>query len=605
MKESIKKIVYSIVVTAIAIMGVVLYIFLDYNNSIKNDSNDGIGINSRKIEVNILADTIICEEEIDFSLLNQDEIFYQFFNKKDEVYLSNVCVEQINNHIEPYSTNLHMSLSNGAIYLSEFDTKDYVSHDNKIKIKLSYEIDKDYIMRYTDTDVLPIFISWEKINYINALEVNITSNNRISNLTTDNSISKFKVSQNKYKYNILAGRLTRNGNINILFKINSKTNNVINTEYVNEKAVLEKNEKLEKQNIKTRQDAFDKEYYSYVLENMPLLTIIAIISILLLITTKVINRKQKIKTYKRDLTGLVPPVIAEAVVDGKIGLKEMIMTTIVDLNVRGNIKIINNEILELVTTDNLEDYEKNIVELLFTRQEIKLNDINNVFLESNVETVQFAEKIDKIKKAILDKIYSMNLFSIELTMANRVIKIISTAMALNCPIIILKEVPIVLAILINIVYIRLYIKSIKEKRPTKANILKKQNTKGKGRVRSNLGVVIILYVFLVASYKIAIFYPIIFLSILMVIVINLCTGHSCSRAVLTKKGKEEQAKLLALQNYMKEYSLLKNRDLVSAYIWDAYLAYATAFGIPNKVTNQIYEKWFNLNLNLQIIERIL
>ena len=59
------------------------------------------------------------------------------------------------------------------------------------------------------------------------------------------------------------------------------------------------------------------------------------------------------------------------------------------------------------------------------------------------------------------------------------------------------------------------------------------------------------------------------------------------------------------KNYINDYSLIRNRDLESVIIWDKYLAYATAFGIPNKITNSIYEKWYNLNINLQVVEKIL
>ena len=62
---------------------------------------------------------------------------------------------------------------------------------------------------------------------------------------------------------------------------------------------------------------------------------------------------------------------------------------------------------------------------------------------------------------------------------------------------------------------------------------------------------------------------------------------------------------MELKKYINDYSLIKNRDLESVIIWDEYLAYATAFGIPNKVTDSIYEGWYNLNLNLQVVEKIL
>ena len=83
---------------------------------------------------------------------------------------------------------------------------------------------------------------------------------------------------------------------------------------------------------------------------------------------------------------LVPPIIAEAIIDGKIGLKELIMTTIIELNIRGNIKIINNDVLELVSLDNLEGYEKDINSILFgykTSQAILIKD-NTIKLRWNV-----------------------------------------------------------------------------------------------------------------------------------------------------------------------------------------------------------------------------
>ena len=80
---------------------------------------------------------------------------------------------------------------------------------------------------------MPIFISWENINYLNNLEINIASNDIISNFSADNSISNFKVSKSQHKYNIHSENLTKNGNVNLLFKMNAKTNNIINTEYIN------------------------------------------------------------------------------------------------------------------------------------------------------------------------------------------------------------------------------------------------------------------------------------------------------------------------------------------------------------------------------------
>ena len=76
-------------------------------------------------------------------------------------------------------------------------------------------------------------------------------------------------------------------------------------------------------------------------------------------------------------------------------------------------------------------------------------------------------------------------------------------------------------------------------------------------------------------------------------------------AVLTKEGSEEQDKWKGLANYMEDYSLLNEKDVLSLEIWEKYLIYATAFGIADKVIEQmkakypevfIQENWDNENI---------
>ena len=102
-----------------------------------------------------------------------------------------------------------------------------------------------------------------------------------------------------------------------------------------------------------------------------------------------------------------------------------------------------------------------------------------------------------------------------------------------------------------------------------------------------------------------IYHIIFFMFTLLAICLNIYIAYHSQGIILTKEGKEEQLKLVELKNYINDYSLIRNRDLKSVIIWDKYLAYATAFGIPNKITNSIYEKWYNLNINLQVVEKIL
>lgn len=58
-------------------------------------------------------------------------------------------------------------------------------------------------------------------------------------------------------------------------------------------------------------------------------------------------------------------------------------------------------------------------------------------------------------------------------------------------------------------------------------------------------------------------------------------------AVLTPEGSKEKKQWKALANYMKDYSKLNEREVPDLVIWEKYLVYATAFGIADKVIEQM------------------
>lgn len=154
--------------------------------------------------------------------------------------------------------------------------------------------------------------------------------------------------KNGNKYNIDISKLKERKEVDMLFMINTPLNNIDNSQYINEK-------KLEKE-------------YSYINKRNGILALYAIGSLTLFVISNIINKKAKISNYKKEIGSLVSPILAETIIDGKTGLKELIMTTIIELHIRGNIKIINNETIELISRDNLEAYEKGIIELLFEKK---------------------------------------------------------------------------------------------------------------------------------------------------------------------------------------------------------------------------------------------
>lgn len=581
MKESIKNIIISISIIIIAIL-ISLFFINNSNTSLNNKKSKEIGIGSRTININILDNKILCEDVILFNMHSREELKYKFFQEYD--YLNNTKL-YINNSDNFYSTSLKMDLLKGYINIDKRLLNGLKITDKNVSIKLTYELDLDYITRYTNTDVLPLYMDLENIDYLNNLTINLNSNYTITNLTVDNA----ELSKTKDGYAVNMNNINKSDDMNILFNMNTYLSNTINSDYVNPNILKE------------------TEEYDYINERIYILVIIITISVILLILSLIINNQKKTTDYRRDTSNLISPILAEAIIDGKIGLKELIMTTIVELNIRGNINIINNDTLELVSYDNLEIYEQSIVNLLFKNKTIKFSDINNTFANSNKSTIQFTQKMSLIKECLLEKIYSMNIFSKGLTFLNKAIGLCTILISINMPQILLnnsssmKKFFFILSLLITFYYIKSNIgkKTIREEIIT--------NNKRRTVIDIRIVFLLILTVFIIisTSINVAKYHIIFFMFTLLAICLNIYIAYHSQGIILTKEGKEEKLKLVELKNYINDYSLIRNRDLESVIIWDKYLAYATAFGIPNKITNSIYEKWYNLNINLQVVEKIL
>lgn len=581
MKESKKNIIISISIIIIAIL-ISLFFINNSNTSLNNKKSKEIGIGSRTININILDNKILCEDVILFNMHSREELKYKFFQEYD--YLNNTKL-YINNSDNFYSTSLKMDLLKGYINIDKRLLNGLKITDKNVSIKLTYELDLDYITRYTNTDVLPLYIDLENIDYLNNLTINLNSNYTITNLTVDNA----EISKTKDGYAVNMNNINKSDDMNILFNMNTYLSNTINSDYVNPNILKE------------------TEEYDYINERIYILVIIITISVILLILSLIINNQKKTTDYRRDTSNLISPILAEAIIDGKIGLKELIMTTIVELNIRGNINIINNDTLELVSYDNLEIYEQSIVNLLFKNKTIKFSDINNTFANSNKSTIQFTQKMSLIKNCLLEKIYSMNIFSKGLTFLNKAIGLCTILISINMPQILLNNSSLMkkFFFILSLITTFYYIKSNIGKKTIREEII--TNNKRRTVIDIRIVFLLILTVFIIisTSINVAKYHIIFFMFTLLAICLNIYIAYHSQGIILTKEGKEEQLKLVELKNYINDYSLIRNRDLESVIIWDKYLAYATAFGIPNKITNSIYEKWYNLNINLQVVEKIL
>lgn len=94
--------------------------------------------------------------------------------------------------------------------------------------------------------------------------------------------------------------------------------------------------------------------------------------------------------------------------------------------------------------------------------------------------------------------------------------------------------------------------------------------------------------------------PMIFLLLEWIVCIILLTKKANRIPVLTNQGEIEKQQWKGLKKYMEDFSLLKERDIPDLVLWEKYLVYATAFGISDKVIDQLkvaYPQMQNLNSN--------
>ncbi len=68
-------------------------------------------------------------------------------------------------------------------------------------------------------------------------------------------------------------------------------------------------------------------------------------------------------------------------------------------------------------------------------------------------------------------------------------------------------------------------------------------------------------------------------------------GMSKKIAVLTQEGADEKEKWKALARYMLDYSLIEEKGVLDLVLWEKYLVYATAFGISDKVIEELKAKY--------------
>lgn len=98
---------------------------------------------------------------------------------------------------------------------------------------------------------------------------------------------------------------------------------------------------------------------------------------------------------------------------------------------------------------------------------------------------------------------------------------------------------------------------------------------------------------------IILFYIYLIVPVLVLVLVNAIIAlinRNKIKTVLSKKGFEEKTEWKALENFLNDYSLIKEKSAPDIVLWEKYLVYATVFGISEKVIKQLkvdYPQFFD------------
>lgn len=638
MKDSIKKIIFGIAIVAVIIVGNVFFL-----NSIVKD----VEIQSKTMDFTIKDGEVFGKEHTILKVKNEKDLtipiisknltFYKKIKDRENSYFNEYFDEgytwttitsfkngDSSNKIDKYNYSVEVKVNNRKI---ETNIEDILSNDGNLYIDFSelkflkkyrnitVQIDMSYkandcVIDYNGIQTIEPFFSCERFgkygldtyflgNFKN-LTVNVNSDVPIDG--TRFNVDDTKIIQNSNKSYTMklkdVNTITAKGLY--IFLGDNVIDNINEDKYVDEIINLSQKTTIEDE------DYFTKR--SIIYSSM-------IVSIILLVASIYINNKKGTKNYNKNFENLVSPILAETIIDGKTDLKNLIMSAIIELHTRGNIEIINDQTITINNYNNLKEYEMEILNLIFPvgTRTTTFTDINSVFKKSTKGTSEFSKGLAAIKVKILECLYDMKILSKELSNISRIITSIAILLLINITSIILffdEGIDTSKSILYLFVFsaIAMYVywnKSLKQSQIKEEAITVVKAMKDT-RSSISIAVFIVALISLVFKMSLDLLNSSIelFLLTLIMIVLNIIIVKINNGNVLTSYGKKERLKLLELKNYINEYSLIKDRDLKAVVIWDEYLAYATAFGIPSKITSQIYENWYNMNITLQFISSV-
>ena len=284
------------------------------------------------------------------------------------------------------------------------------------------------------------------------------------------------------------------------------------------------------------------------------------------------------------------------------------MTLLLNLKLYKNIDFINNNKIILLNKENLSDYEQDLIDTIFKdSNEVDLDDLNSYFINSNEKTKKFFKNLNNIKTKVKDTTYSMNIYNLR---AKQFLILIQLVLLFICTYISISIIwypshdsytPFWYIYFIEFIFFK-YCRE--DNIPVTSLFLNKSkyNSKYNFKKIRKIAIRIIFSIFIIVSL---INNGLECLDLILYLIDFMIIFSLCNKDILTEYGKYEQNKVLGLKKYIEDFSLLDEKDSLDITLYEKYLVYATAFGIPDKIINKTNENNMKLNIFLQLLNNCL
>lgn len=340
---------------------------------------------------------------------------------------------------------------------------------------------------------------------------------------------------------------------------------------------------------------------SNTIENIFLWFFLFLLLINVIISFIIGNSYQKIKKtskYNRNLDNLLPPQDSCMIVSKKFNFNNFVMTVLLNMHLQGKINICNDKI-KIKNLSNLTKIQKLIFEILTNINNIQFEEIKFEEINNNIKSNKnLTKNINNLKSEIYKDLFNKKIFDQKKYENIKKIKLFSmlNLSMLGIELVFIMsinhfKVEHLLLLLFHIITIIIFISA-------------KSNPKNEFKNEKMYSLIVLIFL-LIISYVIVGGYKNITLNLLLInLISSLLILTFSNPIILTNKGLQEYYKLKELENFIKDFSNLDDKEIKNVELWEKYLLYATAFGIPKKITNSIPENLINFKLifeNLNII----